>query len=531
MNNIARRLSLVSIFLIIILLATSSSCALQGKELKQSVPQQDTTINYKKIINDFIISIGEKSNDSITIYINKLLEGFELSDTTKLARYQRAFITSTLFNHFYDSGIMGQEEVAVNLAQDWILNDKIELPNSDDKFLIRMFVETNKRSLVGMDAPDMNLIDTSGNRVALSSLKYSYSIIYFYTDDCPTCSIETSKLVDFVNQYSYAPINIYAVYTQDNVSKWKSYINENFADIYNPFAKWVNVYDPTAESGFHMLYNVISTPQMFLIDEDHKIVGRNLNVTALEQLLNSINESKEFGIKFHESIFSSIQDTTTLKNEIDKYYINMFKGDMESDSDFFKKMFKELFEYFSNHQNHILNYGAKYIAQKYIFPHTSFWNNTLFINRIIEWLDIYNMNTLGEIATNLYLEDMGGSPIDIHSINSEYKLLYFFSPDCGLCEHVSKELYAHYSQFKDKISIEFIAINTTKDYNRWIKYITDNNFLDWTNIWAGENNRDIYDNYYIPGLPTIYLLKENIVIAKDINDIDVKQILEIINQQ
>ena len=72
-------------------------------------------------------------------------------------------------------------------------------------------------------------------------------------------------------------LNVYAVYADSNKNLWDKYVSDNFNDkLYNPFINWVNVYDPTMESGFHLLYNVIATPQIFLLDKYKKIVGRNL---------------------------------------------------------------------------------------------------------------------------------------------------------------------------------------------------------------------------------------------------------------
>ena len=91
--------------------------------------------------------------------------------------------------------------------------------------LNKTFVEFNRHSLLGMEAPELNLIDTSGNAVSLHSLDAEYKIIYFYTSDCATCRKETPELVDFINGYSQGPLAVYAVYADNNVEKWKDYIN------------------------------------------------------------------------------------------------------------------------------------------------------------------------------------------------------------------------------------------------------------------------------------------------------------------
>ena len=56
--------------------------------------------------------------------------------------------------------------------------------------------------------------------------------------------------------------------------------------------KQLIVWDPEAESSYHLLYGVLSTPKLFLIDRHGVIVGRNLDAGSLRQLLDSFSAER-----------------------------------------------------------------------------------------------------------------------------------------------------------------------------------------------------------------------------------------------
>ena len=69
-----------------------------------------------------------------------------------------------------------------------------------------------------------------------------------------------------------------------------------------------------------------------------------------------------------------------------------------------------------------------------------------------------------------------------------------------------------------------------KGYEEWINYFSSVG-ADWENVRGTEgDSSEIYSRYYLQNIPTIYLLKGNVVVAKDINDNELKNILNSITQ-
>jgi len=492
-----------------------------AQQIRENFPFGDTILAHTHFIGDkigqYLKILQYNHNDTIRKYVYDMI-GSGANSTMK------GKLAHSAYNFFYNSKIMGQEEIAVNIAQDWFLNGKLEWPDEEGKFMLRTFVEFNRHSLLGMEAPELNLIDTSGNAVSLHSLDAEYKIIYFYTSDCATCRKETPELVDFINGYSQGPLAVYAVYADNNVEKWKDYINSELY-IFNPFMNWVNVYDPDYGSGFQILYNVIKTPQMFLLDKENRIIGRGLSVGALKELLQARNTQRDKLRSLIEGYFSPIaDDTTAIRGGIETLY-----NRSSHDTDLCKEFVDCMYTTLMMSDEYTLQEGAILVAEKYILGMPQLWNSR-YIEKVREHVRRFNMNRLGTKAAEITLERVDGSSIMLSDITNEYKVLYFYRPNCGMCSMVTPKMAELYNKYKGNLDIEFVAINLSGSYNEWVEYIGESN-AGWENVRGIEGDSSpIYEAYWLQEVPAIYLLKDNIVVAKEINDLDLEEILKNIIQ-
>ena len=66
---------------------------------------------------------------------------------------------------------------------------------------------------------------------------------------------------------------------------WKKYIKEKGLD-------WDNYNGGEANVDWHEVYDIISTPVIYLLDQDKKIVGKKLNAVVLEKLFEVLEPEK-----------------------------------------------------------------------------------------------------------------------------------------------------------------------------------------------------------------------------------------------
>jgi len=242
----------------------------------------------------------DKSNSNITRlngYIDSYLAmtPLNIDSLIKASDYLIAFsqdslikshITKYLFENFYNSKLMGMESVAIHIAKSYYLNGKLKLPNKDDLAMLRLFVDFNESSLLGMAAPALNLEDLQGTIIPLRDVESDYTLVFFFNDKCQTCKLVLPKLKQIVETYSSKGLKVYAIYTESEKDDYQKFIEQEFPDT-TLRKNWIFVWDPLFVSNFHKLYYVMKTPQIFLLDKRKIIIGRNLDTEALQQLLKN----------------------------------------------------------------------------------------------------------------------------------------------------------------------------------------------------------------------------------------------------
>jgi thiol-disulfide isomerase/thioredoxin len=105
---------------------------------------------------------------------------------------------------------------------------------------------------------------------------------------------------------------------------------------------------------------------------------------------------------------------------------------------------------------------------------------------------------------------------NLHSVKADYTVIVFWDPDCSHCKAEMPKLKAFYEKYKSQ-GVEIYAACVEQDYDKWIKYIYDNQ-LKWVNVIDIYNISEFRKYYDISATPVIILVDKNKkIIAKKIN--------------
>ena len=265
--------------------------------IRSVLPLEDPRVLYtnfvKSSVESYLKSLERNSTEALTFIAEDLVQSAHST--------LKPYIALQIFNLFKEAEIMGQEAVAVEIAKRYLLNDESgsieEMLGYETYFGIMAFVQMNEHSLIGMQAPQIELPDSLGCLHSIPECGEGadeaspfLQLFYFYTSNCSSCRATTPLLAELLQRYSGIPIKIYAIFTGSNRSEWMSECAK-FSLIKNPLVERIDLWDPEVESNFPLLYGVISTPQMLLTTDKGIIVGRRLTPKSLEQLLEAINEN------------------------------------------------------------------------------------------------------------------------------------------------------------------------------------------------------------------------------------------------
>lgn len=187
-----------------------------------------------------------------------------------------------LYEHFFSSKLMGDDAVAIHIYDKWFAPKTVRMYSEIDAMNAGIFAEFNRQTLIGREAPVMEMTDKKGERVRIPG-KGVYSVLFFYDTGCKTCRAESELLNKSLGKGLF-DVNFYAIYINDDRASWEEFIAEKLT-IDCPEVKVFHLWDPMQETDFLRAYGLIQTPRLFLVSPDGRIIGRGLDTESLVQLL------------------------------------------------------------------------------------------------------------------------------------------------------------------------------------------------------------------------------------------------------
>jgi thiol-disulfide isomerase/thioredoxin len=238
----------------------------------------------------FLENISYFSSDSI----NRVLDSF-LARTRKGTDLRKYLVMKSTY-HFEvpKSFILGNDSDInfIHLAQKYYINE----PSMWDTSSVRKIkerVEALRPLVLGTKLPNMQLTDTLTLSKPLYGVNAKYTIVYFYSPDCHHCQESMPKLA---KNYQTArskgiDVRVYAVEIDRNVDKWKKFIREY------KIKDFINVTDHYKITDFKTNYDVRTTPTIYVLDRDKKIIAKKIGAEQVEALLEAFEKQEKDKLK------------------------------------------------------------------------------------------------------------------------------------------------------------------------------------------------------------------------------------------
>jgi thiol-disulfide isomerase/thioredoxin len=120
--------------------------------------------------------------------------------------------------------------------------------------------------------------------------------LFFYAPDCGHCQKQSPLLVEFLQKAKAKNIDVkvLAVCTYVGTDKmpecWKYAKEKGFGD-------FINTVDPYLISRYKTLFNVETTPQVYVLDENKTIRSKGIEAKQLEEVLDHIIQEDNAKLK------------------------------------------------------------------------------------------------------------------------------------------------------------------------------------------------------------------------------------------
>ncbi len=301
----------------------------------------------------------------------------------------RRHIALKIYDHYLESPVMGDEAVAIHLTDRWFSPGLIDMGGDEVLLNARVYADFNRQSLLGMKAPSVVMETPEGNKVEVGGPAGRYRVLFFYDTECSKCKLETVLLRAKLNSKNW-PIDVYAIYTGEDVLSWKEWRETKFA-VRAPETSVIHLWDPEVESDYQMKYGVIQTPRMFLLDRSGVIIGRGMDTRALEQLLGLVlsDASYEYGsassAALMDKLFASYDETDrspSLSKRPDCIRILSMAKALEErtlakgDTAFFKHLEGDLLYWLTSRRDEISKEGTLPFINEYVLSRPGIWNTS-----------------------------------------------------------------------------------------------------------------------------------------------------------
>jgi thiol-disulfide isomerase/thioredoxin len=247
--------------------------------------------------------------DTITKYAFRFMD--QINPKSEMFKYCLTHVTST----YEKSNIMGMDKVFVKMGERYYCSKNfdgssniswMEKEKLDD---LCKKVNTYKNLVLGVVPPNISLVDTTDVKWHdFYSLKKDYIVLYFWDPECGHCKKTTPKLGElYLKKLKDRNIEVFAIGKAigEDFDKWKKFVRENnlkFTNVAvteklyksaleNPL-QFVPRYTTLESLNYQETYDIYSTPRIFVLDKDKKIIAKSLSISQLEDMLDHLQNQK-----------------------------------------------------------------------------------------------------------------------------------------------------------------------------------------------------------------------------------------------
>ncbi len=198
------------------------------------------------------------------------------------------------------------ELVLTYITENYILSDSgcedsEAVVSADRAGELRDKVETIKRMAIGNMAPEIDLpqqgifdvtvaegivVPVSTSQMKLSNINAEYTLVLFWASWCPHCPSLLSAVKEIYDEYRDKGLEVLAISIDKERTAWQDAISKRQY-------RWINYSELTGWEGEAAKeYGVWSTPRMYLLDREKRIIAKPASVKELRESIAPLKLAK-----------------------------------------------------------------------------------------------------------------------------------------------------------------------------------------------------------------------------------------------
>lgn len=195
-----------------------------------------------------------------------------------------AYINDRMYNYVLEYLVKGFEQFKMEKVLTHIyernLSDKTcKGSNADIKKRLEQYAKLSP----GKKAPDFTFNPLNGNKIKLSEMESSYTLLLYYASWCGHCQQSVPKIHDTYKNYKNRGLEVVAISLDEGKQEYRAFLEEGEYD-------WINYCDYKKwESPIVKKYNIYATPTMILLNKDRTILHKPITVKELKDILETLD--------------------------------------------------------------------------------------------------------------------------------------------------------------------------------------------------------------------------------------------------
>ncbi|MCL2041052.1 MAG: thioredoxin family protein [Bacteroidales bacterium] len=202
----------------------------------------------------------------LTSAIDKILAA--TSANRQVFAFMLEYLTSVAAEYHFNG-------ILEHLSENWMTADC----NDPSESRLQTRIQGYQQLSIGTQAPSFAVRDRDGNVMTLEKIPAEYVLIIFYVSTCSHCRQLMPNLVEKRRKMPENKLEIIAVSIDEDLEEWEHYISTNDFE-------WINVRETKGWDGaVASSYSIFSTPTMFLLDKNRKIIAKPNDWRELEEAI------------------------------------------------------------------------------------------------------------------------------------------------------------------------------------------------------------------------------------------------------
>jgi len=255
------------------------------------------------LLNDKVMTYLDKLTPQIPDTINTAVD-YIIEKASGNEKTKQNWL-SALLNKYANSKIIGMDGVYVHMVMKYYA--KGHTPWVDEEKILEMVDNATKLEplLIGKIAPeivvpkldiegtiakaaveeDVHKKFVLGEKISLHQLDSPFKVLFIWAPDCGHCKKSMPNMIDFYDKFESRGVKMYAIchQTYKETPACADFIVERPGML-----KWINLTDPYFRSKYQTLYNVKSTPQIYILNEKNEILIKRIDSKQIESIMEEL---------------------------------------------------------------------------------------------------------------------------------------------------------------------------------------------------------------------------------------------------